>query len=318
MSKGNTTSVLDVEVSCFASYQGKEPKPVNLLTWLRSSKYADEILTLRSIRDKRERDQIKATLPAITVSGLFYPQRKAEFLIQHSGLICIDIDYKDNEHIGNYNSLKELLFNIRNVAYVGLSASGRGYFLIIPIAYPAYHALHFNALAEDFSLLGITIDKAPKSVVSLRGYSYDPTALFRHSPVIYSNRISNSIIHNTNNKELLKRKKKGKGQSPSQYSHSNPKWQEMDKEDQVNAITTKLIAGRIDITANEPQWFRIACALANEFGEGGRSYYHAISQFHPKYSYQETDRKYNHALKGGYKKIGIGTFFKIAADHLRF
>ena len=54
-------SVLDVEVSCFASYQGKEPRSVNLLTWLHSDKYADEVLQLRCIQDKRERDRIKVS-----------------------------------------------------------------------------------------------------------------------------------------------------------------------------------------------------------------------------------------------------------------
>ena len=43
----NKTSVLDVEVSCFASYRGKKPKSVNLLTWLQSNKYAARIQALK-------------------------------------------------------------------------------------------------------------------------------------------------------------------------------------------------------------------------------------------------------------------------------
>jgi len=41
---------------------------------------------------------------------------------------------KGREHIANFLALKEQLFNIGNVAYAGLSASGKGFFLIIPIA----------------------------------------------------------------------------------------------------------------------------------------------------------------------------------------
>ena len=44
-------SVLDVEVSCFRSYAGTKPKPVNLLTWLTSDKYADQIQALRTLDD---------------------------------------------------------------------------------------------------------------------------------------------------------------------------------------------------------------------------------------------------------------------------
>jgi hypothetical protein len=114
-------SVLDVEVSCFASYAGTTPKSVNLLSWLKSEKYASEIKQLRSLDDKHQRDRIKASLPAITVSGVFDPARKEENLVLHSGLICVDIDEKGNEHIENFQALKAELFNIQNVAYAGLS-----------------------------------------------------------------------------------------------------------------------------------------------------------------------------------------------------
>jgi hypothetical protein len=117
-----------------------EPRPVNLLTvGCTSDKYAHQIQTLRSLEDKVRRDRIKASLPAITVSGSFHPSRKEEHLVKHSGLICIDIDLKGNEHIANFAALKEQLFHIENVAYAGLSASGKGFFLIIPIAYPKRH-----------------------------------------------------------------------------------------------------------------------------------------------------------------------------------
>ncbi|MBK8194570.1 MAG: hypothetical protein IPK76_15650 [Lewinellaceae bacterium] len=69
-------SVLDVEVSCFGSYLGRQPKSVNLLAWLRSDKYADKIRALRALQDKVARDRIKAALPAITVSGVFDLVRK--------------------------------------------------------------------------------------------------------------------------------------------------------------------------------------------------------------------------------------------------
>ena len=47
-----------------------------------------EISKLRTIEDKERRDEIKATLPAVTISGTFYPTRKNVNLSQHSGFIC--------------------------------------------------------------------------------------------------------------------------------------------------------------------------------------------------------------------------------------
>ena len=293
-------SVLDVEVSCFASYSGKEPKTVNLLTWLRSAKYADKIQELRAIENKKRRDQIKATLPAITPSGIFYPTRKSSNLVKHSGLICLDIDLKGNEDITNYNQLKQQLFNIQHVAYAGLSASGKGFFLIIPIAYPKYHKEHFLALQRDFMKIGITIDAAPKNIASLRGYFYDSNAHFRHRPLLYNN-----IYHKRYNNYL--------GQGVQLRQPSNNQWSTKER---VEWLVGQIVQQRIDITRNEPDWFRIGCALANEFGESGRRYFHQVSQFHPEYDSKITDKKFNKVLKAKYKNIGLGSFFKLVSDLL--
>lgn len=69
------------------------------------------------------------------------------------------------------------------------------------------------------------------------------------------------------------------------------------------------------VTQNEPEWFRLACAFANEFREreGGRDYFHAISQFYPRYDPEETNKKFNLALNKNYGNIRIGTFMRLAA-----
>lgn len=286
-------SVLDVEVSCFRSYAGIKPKPVNLLTWLTSDKYADAIRELRTLNDKTERDRIKAKLPAITVSGTFHPSRKEEHLVKHSGLICIDIDLKGNEHITNFTTLKEQLFHIENVAYAGLSASGKGFFLIIPITYPEWHKEHFAAIHQDFSSLGLAIDTAPKNVASLRGYSWDPNALFRHQAEPYRKWV----------KPEAAEKKKARIMKHFHTSTGT------DTKAYVERLVQQIVARRIDITQNEKDWWRLSCAFANEFGEEGRGYFHTISQFYPEYDRQEADRKFDHALRGKYRRIGIGTFF---------
>lgn len=288
-------SVLNVNVSCFESYAGKTPKTVNLLTWLNANKYAKEVQALRMLKEKATRDQIKASLPAITVSGLFNPSRKAENLVKHSGLICIDIDAKGNEHITNFSALKQELFKIENVAYAGLSASGNGFFLIIPITYPNQHQAHFKSIEKDLARYGLNIDPAPKNVASLRGYSWDSEALFRHDAKPYFRYF----------KPLLPKVRK-----TSKIAKLNAvKPPVKDTKSQVEQAIQRLTQNRTDITGSEPTWFRIACAFANEFGEWGRDYFHQVSQFHPEYDACKTDRKFDHALKGQFLQIGIGTFF---------
>ncbi len=290
-------SVLNVTVSSFASYRDNIPKPVNLLNWLKSDAYAHKVIAIRKISDKLKRDKIKATLPAVTVSGLFEPSRRAEHLVQHSGLICIDIDRKGNEGI-DFKELKYRLFEYPFVAYIGLSVSGKGLFLIIPISNPKKHRSHFQALEKEFRAQGIVIDQAPKNVASLRGYSYDPESLLRHDAQRYSKTFDPRIVE--------------------RKFHSIPCRSTItggSTKDRVEALIKKIVDNRIDITATEPDWFRIACALANEFGEQGREYFHLISQFHPEYNYHATNRKYDQVFKRQYHKISVGTLFKIAENY---
>ncbi|NET37019.1 MAG: hypothetical protein F6K19_34180 [Cyanothece sp. SIO1E1] len=292
-------SVLDVEVSCFRSYADTKPKPVNLLTWLTSDKYAAQVRSLRMLNDKADRDQIKASLPAITVSGTFHPSRKEGYLLKHSGLICIDIDLKGNEHITNFRMLKEQLFHIENVAYAGLSASGKGFFLIIPIAYPERHKQQFASIHKDFSDLGIDIDTAPKNVASLRGYSWDPSAHLRHQARPY---------RKWANPEADEKKEV----TPLEHL---PVLSRVSTKTRVERLVQQIVEHRIDITHEEQDWFRLACAFANEFKEGGREYFHAISQFYSEYDQREADRKFDHCLRGNYNQIGIGTFFSLVQQN---
>jgi hypothetical protein len=61
-----------------------------------------------------------------------------------------------------------------------------------------------------------------------------------------------------------------------------------------------IITNRIDITGNYKQWITLGFCLTSEYGEAGRSLYHDLSQFHPDYTYEETDRQYAKCLKAGY------------------
>ena len=109
------------------------------------------------------------SLPQATIIGVFSPTRSAENLVRHSGLICVDIDRKDNEHIENFDTLiEDVLSRIEEVAYASHSVSGRGYFVIIPLGYPQLHKAQFEQLVRVFADMGIYIDRACGDVCRLR------------------------------------------------------------------------------------------------------------------------------------------------------
>lgn len=94
-----------------------------------------KVREIKRTKGERAYKEAKQNLPTYAVSGLF-TGATAGTLKQHSGLICIDIDKKDNPDLTNFDRIKELIREIPYVAYCGHSVGGDGYFAIIPISNP--------------------------------------------------------------------------------------------------------------------------------------------------------------------------------------
>lgn len=78
----------------------------------------------------------------------------------------------------------------------------------------------------------------------------------------------------------------------------------------VKKAVSIIQAKKIDITRQYQNWFRIGCALAHEFGEEGRYWFHKISRVYNHYNEPDCDLQYNKCLK--YSKedgVTIRTFF---------
>ena len=139
-----TQSVLNITCSKAIN---KESLPVdcNLLEELFSNKYEQQQKALRNETDPDKQNTLKMAMPALWPSCLFYGGSTSNHIVNHTGLIVVDIDAKDNQHIANFHNLKNEVCKIPNVAYCGLSVRGKGYFLIIPITYPDKHKQRINA-----------------------------------------------------------------------------------------------------------------------------------------------------------------------------
>jgi hypothetical protein len=178
-------SVLNKAVSLFKSYNDPNPVDINLMTFINSRKHKDVINLIRMMDKKEERDIEKSKLPCITPSGTF-TYRHEKGLINHSGLIQFDIDYKGNEHIDNFEDIVHEIGRLSFIAYCGFSASGYGVWGLVPIAYPEKHKLHLQALKTIFKSYDLKMDNAPANVASLRGYSYDDNAHINPNAEIFT------------------------------------------------------------------------------------------------------------------------------------
>ena len=290
-------SILKVSVSRYNHCKDNAGTTVNLLEWLRDDSLKQRVIAIRAIEDKDQRDKMKAALPAVTVSGTF-SIRKKEHLIDHSGLICIDIDQKDNQHLGNYDHIKQVLSKAPFVAYCGKSASGTGYFVIIPLQYPDKHVEHFFALEKLFKELKINVDITCKEVNRLRFYSWDDDPYMNHNAIPFT--------HTCNYTEPIKPIGKRRYARTSTMRNTTKKVEEYIRE---------IKAKSVDITDKYKYWYEIGFSLATEFGESGRQYFHQISQYHSAYNSGKTDEKYTELLKSNKGRYKIATFFYQCTAH---
>lgn len=274
----------NIEITVYDSVRDTKGHVSTLFKFLNEVDY-DAINELRSTADSERRRQIKLSLPQATISGVFEPTRSADNLIKHSGLICVDIDRKDNEHIANFDTLiEDVLSYIDEVMFAAHSVSGKGYFVIIPLKYPAQHKAQFEKLVRVFDEMGINIDRACGDVCRLRCQSYD--------------------LHQYVN--LRAKPFSGIYREPMsvrpQYDFGD-----IDTEDKVGQLCREISQRHIDLTANYDDWMKIGAALSS-LGESGRQWFHICSAQNSGYNQAECDRKFNNLLRST-RRIGIGTFF---------
>ena len=87
-----------------------------------------------------------------------------------------------------------------------------------------------------------------------------------------------------------------------------------DTASRVEALIAALRASGADITADYNDWLKVGFALAGEFGEGGRGYFHDISSLYPGYDQAESDTKYTECLKSDSGRTDISTLFYLAKN----
>ena len=276
----------DIQISVYRGVRDTKGHISTLFEFLNNVEY-DAIQELRSCTDQNRRKQIKLSLPQATISGIFSPTRAAGNLVRHSGLICVDIDGKDNPHIANFNTLiEDTLSQLEEVAYASRSVSGNGYFVIIPLKYPEAHKAHFEKLVRDFAALDIVIDRACGDVSRLRCQSFD-----LHQYINLSAKPYEGLYHEP------------KPIRPT-YTYN---FSGIDAEDKVMQLCREIANRGIDLTGSYDDWMKIGAALSS-LGESGRQWFHLCSAQNQKYNAAECDRKFNNLLRSN-RRIGIGTFF---------
>ena len=80
----------------------------------------------------------------------------------------------------------------------------------------------------------------------------------------------------------------------------------------VESLIAQLKASHTDITSGYTEWLKVGFAIASEFGETGRTYFHDISALYTGYDATECDKKYDECLKSDNGRTNIATLFYLA------
>jgi predicted P-loop ATPase len=163
---------------------GAEVMIHDIMSAIQEGKWKDRIIAYREKKfsgaTEEESELIKSGFPYFTASGRF-SIRKADGLIQHSGKLAIDFDYKDNVELlspENIQDTKAKLNEDKHSEYVFFSCSGNGICVIVNVD-PEKHLESF-LYAEKYykKYFDLTADKACKDVPRPRYISFDPELFY--------------------------------------------------------------------------------------------------------------------------------------------
>lgn len=142
-------------------------------------------------------------------------------------------------------------------------------------------------------MFNLQIDKGVKSPVSLRVGSYDAEPYYNPNPIPFTHMLEIDKWAN----DMIR-----------------PVTERNETRARIEKAISFIVENGVDITSQYKDWFKVGCALASEYGENGRHWFHLVSRMYKGYyGYDEgeCDYQYNKCLKyqrneGGIK---IGTFF---------
>lgn len=229
------------------------------------------------------------------ISGTFRTRNIGD-LIEHTGLICIDIDAKDNPHLDMAEDVMPRLRELPYVFYAGKSVSGNGYFAIIPLLHKGLHRQHYCSLKHVFLEMGINIDKNCGDVTRTRFISYDDNFYMNENAELYDGLESEDEW------------RKNISVFPASSVGSLPE-NGLTDEQKVEFCVRMIEERHIDITEGYANWVSVGASLAS-MGERGRNYFHRVSRQNAGYKYGQTDRKFTNVM-ATMKKFNLGYFFDV-------
>ena len=258
------------------------------------------------------REMKARTLFAATISGVFTPgtQLANDPNFKHSGIVCIDIDGKDNPG-KTTGEMMEHLRKMDCVLYASRSATHTGVFAFIPISEPDRHTEHCLALSRLFADMGITLDESCKDITRLRYMSYDPEAFYRPDAVIFRGLMADPKERRATTGNLFEPSTRHSTRNNATSPRIDPNSTEYESTiRRVRLCVDEIERQHIDLCNTNAEWQIMAFSFS-ALGEDGRTLFARVAEQHTgdnRATPIENNRIFDRALKEN-RNISIATFF---------
>lgn len=280
--------IQNAKISVFADTFTSSQTQITLSEYfenIQSGKWQDDVLQYRA--GKRDKKKI----PAVTASGFFVGRKDAD-LKEHSGLLVVDIDDKDQNI--EVSQIREQIKEIPELLALHYSLGGKGLAAYFRIKrdkhYESYEAIT-KMLTNDY---GIVCDMHCSNIGRLRFVSYDP-----------------DLYLNWNASQWLAVEKKSETILTQEQKYEHHIFSEND----VDYIIQQIQSRQINIAPDYYSWLRIGFGLASKYGEAGRKYFNIISAMYDGKQSISPDKQYDRCLKSDMHKssgASIKSFFYYA------
>lgn len=245
-------------------------------------RWQDDVLKYRAGKFEKQK------IPAVTASGLFSGRLDSD-LQEHSGIVVIDIDNKDQTK--PVPEIKEQLKEIPEVLAVHASVGGQGlaaYFRINKSKHAESYEAIVKMLANDY---GVIADTSCSNVGRLRFVSYDPECHLNYGAEVWNH---------------FEKKQKETEQNYSHHIYSD---------NDINYILDQIKQRQLCIAPDYYSWLRIGFGLASKLGESGRDIFRVISAYYNGKEKISVDAQYDRCLRSDAAKqkgSSIKSFFYYA------
>jgi predicted P-loop ATPase len=243
-------------------------------------RWQDFVLKYRS--GKLEKQQV----PAVMASGLF-SGRKDKDLSEHSGLLVIDIDEKDQPR--DMKAILDQLKEVPEIFAIHYSLGGKG----LAVYFRINKAKHFESfeaitkmLVNDYQVIP---DMHCVNIGRLRFVSYDPDCHLNFGATVWT--------------QIEK-----KEQRVNEFQYDN----HIFSGDDIGYIINQIKERAINIAPDYYSWLRIGFGLASKLGDSGRDYFKIISSFYYGKQKVSPGTQYDRCLKSNNSGITIKSFFYYA------